>query len=56
MRKPLPGFCGKRILTTVLTIVCVGVHGDSGGKSFKEHVDWNKRWQKGAENVRKKFR
>ena len=55
MRKPLPGFCGKRFLTTYLTITGFGAHGDSGDKSFKEQLFRNERCQKGAEIVRKKF-
>lgn len=55
MRKPLPGFCGKRFLTTYLTTTGFGAHGDSGDESFKEQLLWNKWCQKGAEIVRKKF-
>ena len=60
--KPLPGsgeklprFQGKRFLTTYLTITRFGVHGDSGDESSKEQLFWNKRCQKGAEIVRRKF-
>lgn len=53
--EPLPDFCGKRFLTTYLTITGFGAHGDSGDESFKEQLSRNKRCQKGAENVRKKF-
>ena len=53
--EPLPDFCGKRFLTTYLTITGFGAHGDSGDESFKEQLFRNKRCQKGAENVRKKF-
>lgn len=56
MNEPLPGFCGKRFLTTYLTITGFGAHGNSGDESSKELLFWNKRCQKGAENVRKKFR
>ena len=45
----------KRFLTTYLTITGFGVHGDSGDESSKEQLFWNKRCQKGAEIVRKKF-
>lgn len=44
------------VLTTYLTITGFGAHGGIGDESFKEHPFWNKRCQKGAENVRKKFR
>ena len=53
--EPLPGICGKRFLTTYLTITGFGVHGDSGDESFKEQLSRNNRCQKGADNVRKKF-
>ena len=53
--EPLPGFCGKRFLTTYLTITGFGAHGDSGDESSKEQLFRNKRCQKGAEIVRKKF-
>lgn len=55
MNEPLPGFCGKRFLTTYLTITGFGVHGDIGDESFKEHLFRNKRCEKEAEIVRKKF-
>ena len=55
MIEPLPGICGKRFLTTYLTITGFGAHGDSGDKSSKEQLFWNKRCQKGAEIVRRKF-
>jgi hypothetical protein len=55
MNEPLPGFCGKRFLTTYLTITGFGVHGNSGYESSKEQLFWNKRCQKGAGNIRKKF-
>ena len=55
MNEPLPGFYGKRFLTTYLTITGFGAHGDSGDKSFKEQLFWNKWCQKGVEIVRKKF-
>ena len=55
MSEPLPGFYGKRFLTTYLTITGFGAHGDSGDESFKEQLFRNKRCQKGAENVRGKF-
>ena len=42
MNEPLPGFCGKRFLTTYLTITGFGAHGDSGDESFKEQLFWNK--------------
>ena len=53
--EPLPGYCGKRFLTTYLTITGFGVHGDSGDESSKEQLFRNGRCQKGAEIVRKKF-
>ena len=55
MSEPLPGFYGKRFLTTYLTITGFGAHGDSGDESFKEQLFRNKRCQKGADVVRKKF-
>jgi len=55
MIEPLPGFCGKRFLTTYLTITGFGAHGDSGDESSKEQLFRNERCQKGAEIVRKKF-
>ena len=54
--EPLPDFCGKRFLTTYLTITGFGAHGGSGDESSKEQIFRNKRYQKGAENVRKKIR
>ena len=50
-----PDFYWKRFLTTYLTITGFGAHGNSGDESFKEQLFRNKRCQKGAENVRKKF-
>ena len=38
MQQPLPGFCGKRFLTTYLTITGFGAHGDSGDESSKEQL------------------
>ena len=45
MNEPLPGFCGKRFLTTYLTITGFGVHGDSGVKSFKADPHRSKEFQ-----------
>ena len=36
--EPLPGFCGKRFLTTYLTITGFGTHGGSGDERFKEQL------------------
>lgn len=36
MNEPLPGICGKRFLTTYLTITGFGAHGGSGDESSKE--------------------
>lgn len=55
MQQPLPGFCGKRFLTTYLTTTGFGVHGDSGDESSKEQLFRNKRCQKEAEKGIKKF-
>ena len=55
MTEPFPGICGKRFLTTYLTITGFGAHGNSGDESSKEQLFRNERCQKGAEIVRKKF-
>ena len=46
MNEPLPEFCGKRFLTTYLTITGFGADGSSGGKSFKDHVKRNEQRQR----------
>ena len=45
MSEPLPGFYGKRFLTTYLTITGFGAHGDSGDESSKEQLYRSKVFQ-----------
>lgn len=56
--KPLPGsgeklprFQGGGFLTTYLTIIGFGAHGDSGDESSKEHLEWNGKCRTRSEEV-----
>ena len=60
--KAMNVLCRPRVQSQVRHVLCVaridayfGAHGDSGDKSSKEQLFRNKRCQKGAEIVRRKF-